>query len=135
VIERELHDPAALAENVYNNMDETGILSSVLTSRKFLGSTDDVKKYKGAKRTQITAIECVSADGGCLNPLIIWPVLIHRSAWCGGTGSASNRRRDSVAEEDDDEDDEQDQNEGEQGEQQHRKPKPVEGHRVRIHRY
>lgn len=82
VIGRELQDPASMAENVYN-MDETGILPSALTPRKFLVSAEDVKKYRGAgvKRTLVTAVECVSADGRCLDPLIIWPSSTHRSAW------------------------------------------------------
>jgi hypothetical protein len=82
VIGRELQDPAIMAENVYN-MDETGILPSALTARKFLVSAEDVKKYRGAgvKRTLVTAVECVSADGRCLDPLIIWPASTHRSAW------------------------------------------------------
>ena len=82
VIGRELHDPAILAENVYN-MDETRILLSVLTSRKFLISTDDMRRYRGAgmKRTLVTAMECISADGRCLDPLIIWPASTQRSAW------------------------------------------------------
>jgi len=29
----------------------------------------------------ITAIECVSADGRYLHPLIIWPAATHRSTW------------------------------------------------------
>ena len=33
------------------------------------------------KRTLVTAIECVSADGRCLDPLIIWPAATHRSSW------------------------------------------------------
>ncbi|KAF2685483.1 CENP-B protein, partial [Lentithecium fluviatile CBS 122367] len=27
------------------------------------------------------SIECVSADGRCLNPMIIWPAVTHRSNW------------------------------------------------------
>ena len=39
--------------------------------------------YKGAgvKRTMVTAIECISADGRSLPPLIIWPASTHRSNW------------------------------------------------------
>ena len=29
----------------------------------------------------VTAVECISANGRCLSPLIIWPVLTHRSDW------------------------------------------------------
>lgn len=69
LIGNKLHDPAILAENVYN-MDETGIVWSRLTSRKVLLHRNDLRRYRGAgsKRTQVTAIECISADGKCLNP-------------------------------------------------------------------
>jgi DDE superfamily endonuclease len=35
----------------------------------------------GVKRTMVTAIECISADGRSLPPLIIWPASTHRSNW------------------------------------------------------
>jgi hypothetical protein len=35
----------------------------------------------GSKRTLITAIECISAAGNSLNPLVIWPSATHRSHW------------------------------------------------------
>jgi hypothetical protein len=56
VIGKELNDPAILQENVYN-MDETGVLLSVLGSLKVLTGKDDLG-YRGAgiKRTLITAI-------------------------------------------------------------------------------
>lgn len=78
----ELADPAILPENVYN-MDETGILLSVLGSLKVLVGRDDLRNYRGAgsQRTLITAIECISANGRCLDPLIIWPAATHRSTW------------------------------------------------------
>jgi hypothetical protein len=46
-------------------MDKTGVLLSVLNSLKFLVGRNELKTYKGAgvKRTFITAIECISADG------------------------------------------------------------------------
>lgn len=31
--------------------------------------------------TIVTAVECISADGRALLPLIIWPASIHRSNW------------------------------------------------------
>lgn len=40
VIEKELHSPAVLSENVYN-MDETGVLLSLLAARKFLVSVNN----------------------------------------------------------------------------------------------
>ena len=43
----------------------------------------DLRKCRGVgvKRTLVTAIECISADGRCLSPLFIWPSLTHRSDW------------------------------------------------------
>jgi hypothetical protein len=75
VIGRELHDPAILAENVYN-MDKTGILLSFLAFRKYVIHKDDLRKYRGAavKRTLVTAVKCLSS-------LIIWPATTHRSDW------------------------------------------------------
>jgi DDE superfamily endonuclease len=35
----------------------------------------------GVKRMMVTAIECISADGRSLLPLIIWPATTHRSTW------------------------------------------------------
>lgn len=77
-----LQDPAIRPENVYN-MDETGVMLSMLGSVKVLVGRDDMRKYRGArvKRTTVTAIECISADGRYLNPLIIWPAVTHRSNW------------------------------------------------------
>ena len=69
-------------ENVYN-MDETGVMLSLLTSVKVLVSKDDQRGYRGArvKRTTVTAIECISGDGRRLNPMIIWPASTHRANW------------------------------------------------------
>lgn len=82
VIGKELQNPAILAENVYN-MDETGIMLSMLNSVKVLVGKDDTRGYRGArvKRTMVTAIECISADGRCLKPMIIWPATTHRNNW------------------------------------------------------
>lgn len=82
MIGRELHDPAILPENVYN-MDETGNLLSSVVSRKYVIHRDDARKYRGAavKRTLVTSVECIRADGSCLSPLIIWPASTHRSDW------------------------------------------------------
>jgi hypothetical protein len=54
-----LQEPEVRAENVYN-MDETGIMLSVLGSVKVLVGKDDKRKYRGArvKRTTVAAIEC-----------------------------------------------------------------------------
>jgi hypothetical protein len=82
IIGRELASSAILAENIYN-IDETGVLLSILNSLKVLVGKNELKTYRGAgvKRTLITAIECISADGRYLHPLIIWPAATHRSTW------------------------------------------------------
>jgi DDE superfamily endonuclease len=71
-----------LPENVYN-MDETGILLSFQTSRKYVVHKDDSRKFRGAavKPTLVTTVEYISADGKYLLPLIIWPATTHRSHW------------------------------------------------------
>ncbi|KAF2179254.1 DDE-domain-containing protein [Zopfia rhizophila CBS 207.26] len=71
-----------LPENVYN-MDETGVMLCMLGSVKVLLSKDDPRDYRGAgvKRTMVTAIECISANGRSLLPMIIWPATTHRSNW------------------------------------------------------
>ena len=54
-------------------MDETGVLLSKLSSVKVLVGKDDLRDYRGTgvKRTMVTAIECISADGRSLLSLII----------------------------------------------------------------
>jgi hypothetical protein len=82
VMGKVLQDPAILPENVYN-MDETGVMLCMLGSVKVLISKDDLRDYRGAgvKRTMVTAIECISANGRSLLPMIIWPATTHRSNW------------------------------------------------------
>ena len=82
VIGKVIQDPHILAENVYN-MDETGVMLSMLGSVKVLVGKDDTRDYRGArvKRTTVTAVECISADGRYLNPMVIWPATTHRSNW------------------------------------------------------
>lgn len=82
VIGKVLQDPAIMPENVWN-MDETGVLLSKLNSVKVLVSKDNHHGCRGAreKRTLITAIECVSAAGKFLKPMIIWPASTHRANW------------------------------------------------------
>lgn len=72
MIRKLLQDPAILAENVYN-MDETRVMLSMPSFVKVLISKDDKRDYRGAriKRTLVTAIECISANGKYLNPIII----------------------------------------------------------------
>lgn len=82
VIEPELRRPEIRPENVYN-MDETGVMLSMLGSVTVLVDKSDKRDYRGAgvKRTMVTAIECISASGECLDPLIIWPASTHRDNW------------------------------------------------------
>jgi hypothetical protein len=77
-----LQDPIILLENVYN-MDETGVMLSMPGSVKVLIGKDDIRDYRGAriKRTTVTAIECISADGRYLTPMIIWLATTYRSNW------------------------------------------------------
>jgi hypothetical protein len=78
VIGRVVEDAAILPENCYN-IDETGVLLSMLGSVKALVEKDNIRDYRGAgvKRTMVTAIECISANGRSLLPLIIWPASTH----------------------------------------------------------
>jgi len=82
VIRQELEKADVLPENIYN-MDETGTQLGVLSSLKVLVRHNDTYQHRGTgvKRTMITAIECISADGRALDPLIIWPASTHRSTW------------------------------------------------------
>ena len=82
VIGEVLQDPAVLPENVWNT-DETGVMLSMLNSVKVLVSKDNQHGCRGARvqRTLITAIECVSASGESLDPMIIWPASTHRANW------------------------------------------------------
>jgi hypothetical protein len=82
IIGPQLQEPTVLKENVYN-MDETGIMLSALGSLKVLVGRDDLRNYRGAgvKRTMITAVECIRADGQALSPLIIWPGVTQVSSW------------------------------------------------------
>jgi len=49
VVVEVFHDPAILSENVYN-MDETGVMLSMLGSVKVLVGKDDTGDYKGASQ-------------------------------------------------------------------------------------
>jgi hypothetical protein len=82
VINDELYKADILPENCYN-MDEIGIMLSMLGAIKVFVSKDDQRDYRGAgvKRTMVTAIECISASGKALNPMIIWPASTYRSNW------------------------------------------------------
>jgi hypothetical protein len=89
VIKDILQDPAVLTENVYN-MDETGVMLSMLGSVKVLVGKDDMRDYRGArvKRTTVTAIECISGDGRYLNPQ--YAGLAIRSFFCLRIEDVSN---------------------------------------------
>lgn len=64
-------------------MDETRTGISVSRSRKYVVAKDDKSDVKGPKinRTQVTALECISASGRRLHPFIIWPTSTLRSDW------------------------------------------------------
>jgi hypothetical protein len=82
MIGEQLQNPNILPKNVYN-IDEIGIMLSMLNSVKVLVGKDDTQAYRGArvKRTMVTAVECISADSRCLDPMIIWPAKTHRANW------------------------------------------------------
>ena len=82
IIGPQLLEPMVLKEDVYN-MDETGIMLSALGSLKVSVGRDDLRNYRGAgvKRTMITVVECICADGQALSPLIIWPGVTQVSSW------------------------------------------------------
>lgn len=67
-------------ENVYN-MDETGVMLSKLGSVKVLVGEKDTRDYRGTRneRETVTVVECISADGRSLKPLVIWPARTHRA--------------------------------------------------------
>lgn len=80
VIGNILQDQTILRENVYS-MDETRVMLSMLGSVKVLVGKDEPRgcREAGVKRTMVTAIECISADGRSLLPLVIWPASTHRN--------------------------------------------------------
>ena len=81
-IGQELANPFILPDNTYN-MDETGVLLALLKALKVLVSSEEISQYRGAaKKTElITVIECISAVGMALLPMVIWPASTHRSNW------------------------------------------------------
>jgi hypothetical protein len=54
---------------------------SVLNSVKVLVGKDHTQAYRGPriKRTMVTAVECISADGRYLEPMITWPAKTHQA--------------------------------------------------------
>ena len=81
IIRQVLQDSSIPPENFFN-MDETGVMLSKPNGVKVLVGKDN-PSYRGArmKRTTVTAIECVSADGRVLHPMVIWPASTHRANW------------------------------------------------------
>lgn len=80
VIKEELCRLDVVLENCYN-IDEIDIMLSMFGPIKVLVGKDDRRDYRGTgtMRTMVTAIECVSASGECLNPMIISPLFtIHQ---------------------------------------------------------
>lgn len=82
VMSKELSERDVLQENVYI-MDEIGVLLSDLTTMKVLVSRSDAQSRRGVRlrRTMITAVECISAKGRALPPLIIWPGKTLQNTW------------------------------------------------------
>jgi hypothetical protein len=62
-------------------MDETRVMLSMLASIKVIVGKDDMRDSGGArvKREMVTAIECISADGGYLKPMIRYLASYHPS--------------------------------------------------------
>ena len=64
-------------------MDETGVMLSILGSVKVLVSKNNLRDYrgKGGKRTMVTAIQRISADGRALRLMIIQTTTTYRDNW------------------------------------------------------
>lgn len=77
-----LQHPDVFLSNVWN-YNKAGTLLSMPNTVKVVTSKNNKRGRRGAriKRTSITTVECVSADGRYLNPMIIWPALTHRANW------------------------------------------------------
>jgi hypothetical protein len=102
VIREVLQDLAILPENVYN-MDKTGVMLYMLGSIQVLVSKDDLRDYRGTgvKRTMVTAIECISANGRSrslpLDGTMTAPNLgtsTPRLAWSGSSACLIPKRED-----------------------------------------
>jgi hypothetical protein len=80
VIGKELHNPVILQENIYN-IDEIGVILSILNSLKVLIGKDNPQSYRGigVKHTIVTVIEYISTNGRSLLPMIIWPAATYQS--------------------------------------------------------
>jgi hypothetical protein len=73
IMDKQLSQRDIVRGNVYN-VNETGVLLSDLNTVEVIVSHSDARRNcrVGLRRTMITAVECISADGRCLGPLIIW---------------------------------------------------------------
>jgi hypothetical protein len=71
-----------MQENVYS-MDETRVMLSKLGSVKVLVGQDDRRDYHSVRveRQMVSAVECISADGRYLKPMVIWPASTYRANW------------------------------------------------------
>lgn len=80
MIREVLRDLAVKYENVYG-ICETGVMLSMPGSVKVLVGQGDIYDCWGArvKRTNVTVIECISANRRYLNLMIIWPATTQRS--------------------------------------------------------
>ena len=78
MIGRVVYNLAILPENCYN-IDETGVILSMLGSIKVFISKDDLCNYRDVevKRIMVTTIKCVSANSRSLLSLIIWLALTY----------------------------------------------------------
>lgn len=81
--QRKSYDPVLQSEaREYLRRNAQGTFLWVALVCKELGNVRAVHaKSTGVKRTMVTAIECISADGRSLLQLIIWPASTHRSNW------------------------------------------------------
>jgi hypothetical protein len=81
-------EPGYIPGNTYN-MDETGVMLSVMKTKKGLCATDDTRQYRGTPtdRELVTAVECISMDGFTLKPMIIMKAKSHRDAWYSHSGT------------------------------------------------
>jgi len=75
-------DPDILPENTYN-IDETGVMLSMLNSIKVLILIEDPRDYRGiiVNRKSITTIEYINTNGRVLSFIIIWPATTLRDNW------------------------------------------------------
>jgi hypothetical protein len=71
-----LQRPDIMQQNVYKT-DEIGVMLSKLGSVKVLVGRHDTRDYRGVRVERVTAVECISADGRYLKPIMIRPASTH----------------------------------------------------------